>query len=50
MMPQPVRKCLRGLQEITRSMFYVGQVLWGDIKNSWKYMGQLMAISKTVWD
>ena len=31
-------------------MFYVGQAIWDDIKNSWKFMGQLISIYKNIWD
>lgn len=33
-----------------RSMFYVGQAVGDGIRNSWESMGQLIPISKKVWD
>ena len=30
----------------TRSMFYVGQAMWDDIKNFLKFMGQLINFQK----
>ena len=39
-----------GPEGITPSMFYVGQAMWDDIKNSGKIMGQLISKSKNVWD
>ena len=38
------------LDPFTPSMFYVGQAIWDDIKNSWKLMGQLISIYKNIWD
>ena len=31
-------------------MFYVGQAIWGNSKDSREFMGHLQLITKNVWD